>query len=191
MADTKISALTSAGTLDGTEELALVQSAATKKATTQDVADLYAREFLHVREEQTSGTAGGGSSAGANTRTLNTEKTNTITGASLSSNQITLPAGTYLLTATAPALQTNRHRLYLYNTSDSSIEIVGPSEFNDSSSPEAQTTATVRGVFTIASSKTFELRHDIGDARTSNGLGAAASISGVVEVYAEVLIEKL
>jgi len=40
MADVKISALSSAGALDGTEEVPVVQSSSTVKATTQDVADL-------------------------------------------------------------------------------------------------------------------------------------------------------
>lgn len=38
MADTKISALTDAGTLDGTEEMPLVQSSTTKRATAAEVA---------------------------------------------------------------------------------------------------------------------------------------------------------
>ena len=40
MADTKISAMTSAGALDGTELVPLVQSGVNVKATTQDIADL-------------------------------------------------------------------------------------------------------------------------------------------------------
>ncbi len=45
MADTKISALTSAGTLDGTEELPVVQDGSTKGATTSQVADLV-RDYM-------------------------------------------------------------------------------------------------------------------------------------------------
>lgn len=40
MADTKISALPSAGTLDGTEPVAVVQGGVTKQTTTQEIADL-------------------------------------------------------------------------------------------------------------------------------------------------------
>ncbi len=46
MADTKISALPSAGALAGTEPLAIVQSGATKQTTVQDVADLAATPTL-------------------------------------------------------------------------------------------------------------------------------------------------
>ena len=41
------------------------------------------REVIHVRDEKTSGTTGGNSSTGVNTRTLNTVVENSITGASL------------------------------------------------------------------------------------------------------------
>lgn len=40
MADTKISALTAAGALDGTEIVPIVQSSSTKRTTAQDIADL-------------------------------------------------------------------------------------------------------------------------------------------------------
>ena len=40
MADIKISALTGASALDGTEEIPIVQTGATVKATTQAIADL-------------------------------------------------------------------------------------------------------------------------------------------------------
>lgn len=53
--------------------------------------------FLHK------GTHGGTFTAGAwRTRDLNTVLTNTISGASLSNNQITLPAGKYYVEASAP-----------------------------------------------------------------------------------------
>jgi hypothetical protein len=52
-------------------------------------------QFAVFEEQQTSGTNGGTGSNGFNTRLLNTTVANTITGASLGSNQVTLPAGTY------------------------------------------------------------------------------------------------
>lgn len=49
------------------------------------------------QDRKSDGTAGGQATTGAwTTATLNTEVYNTITGASLSSNKVTLPAGTYL-----------------------------------------------------------------------------------------------
>ena len=52
--------------------------------------------FLHVQDQKTQNTHGGDFTSGAwRTRDLNTVLTNTIPGASLASNQITLPAGKY------------------------------------------------------------------------------------------------
>ena len=65
--------------------------------------------FLHLQDQKTSGTEGGNFTSGAwNTRTLNTEVTDTI-GSTLSSNQFTLPAGTYYIEASAPAYSVGRH----------------------------------------------------------------------------------
>jgi hypothetical protein len=59
-------------------------------------------QLLHVRDEKT--LADGGTSTSSYTkRDLNTVVTNEIAGASLSSNQITLPSGTYYINASAPA----------------------------------------------------------------------------------------
>ena len=56
---------------------------------------IFESQLLHVRDEKASGTDGGTSANGIVDRDLNTVKVNEITGASLSSNQITLPSGTY------------------------------------------------------------------------------------------------
>ncbi len=59
--------------------------------------------LFHVRDEKASGSHGGTSVAGSfQTRVLNTSLTNEISGASLSSNQITLPSGTYYINARMP-----------------------------------------------------------------------------------------
>jgi len=67
----------------------------------EDLADL-----LHVIEEQAAGTNGhndGNFVSGAyRTRVLNKVLTNEISGASVASNQITLPAGTYFIEAQSP-----------------------------------------------------------------------------------------
>ena len=52
--------------------------------------------ILIVEDQELSGTDGGASIAGVNTRVLNTVVYNGITGASLATNQPILPAGTFL-----------------------------------------------------------------------------------------------
>jgi hypothetical protein len=48
----------------------------------------------------------------------------------------------------------------------------------------------IRGRFTIASQKTFEIQHRFGYAKTGNGFGEPSNYS-VVEVYTDVTIWKV
>jgi hypothetical protein len=142
--------------------------------------------YFNAREMQASGTVGGTSSNGANVRVLNTVVTNTISGASLSSNTITLPAGTYQIYARAPSYGT-QHKLTLFNTTDSATTIVGSSVFSGAS---AAGDSVVIGQFTISASKNFQLVHLIPASSGVNSLGYPLSYSGVAEIYTEVQIIK-
>lgn len=147
-------------------------------------------KLLHVRDEKANGTQGGTFTSGAfRTRDLNTVKTNTITGASLASNQITLPTGSYFVDAVAMAFRVDGHIAQLYNISDSSVTVLG---LNGTSGPSdtAQGTARVRGYFTIASSKVFELQHRCQTTGTTIGFGIRNEC-GQTEVYSDVLIWKV
>ena len=151
----------------------------------------YESQLLHVRDEKSTNTSGGAATGGSqHVRDLNTVKTNEITGASLSSNQITLPAGTYFISARAPAFMVNAHKIFLYNTTDASNTLIGSSSYADASYQSASD-SVLFGRFTIGAQKVFELKHDIGTSRSANGLGVETNLSGVVEVYAEVLIWKV
>lgn len=146
-------------------------------------------QILHVRDEKSSGTNGGSSSSGLFVRrTLNTVVTSTIAGASLASEQFTLPAGTYDIQASAPAHQSGKHQARLYNATDASYPIIGTSEVNDPNG-DATTRSFVAGRFTIASTKTFELRHRVLVAQATNGYGVATGFG--TEVYADVIIRRI
>ena len=152
-------------------------------------ADTFATQYLHVRDQQSSGSAGGTFTSGSWVkRTLNTVVTNEITSATLTSSVISLPAGTYYINARAPALDVKVHKLKLRNTSDSSDTIIGVN--SGSGSGGTQTSATVIGRFTIAGTKNFELQHRCDTTAATLGLGKAGSFS-VIEVYAEVEIWKV
>jgi hypothetical protein len=148
---------------------------------------VFGTALLHVRDEKSSGTAGGTATSGSfDTRTLNTVVTNEISGASLTSNQIILPTGTYYIHASAPAYNVNSSRIKLRNITDSSDTIIG--------STENATTSTVHsfaiGRFTIAAQKTFELQHRVQSSNNTEGLGVLSNFS-VTEVYADVQIWKV
>jgi hypothetical protein len=156
------------------------------------LANPFASQLLHVRDEKSSGTKGGTSvDATDNIRTLNTVLTNEITNASLSSNRITLPSGTFYIEAHAPAREASRHRLFLYNHSDSIVTLLG----TNCMSTTVQTNPTnshsfVRGRFTISSSKNFELRHYTEFGEIDNGLGSSINDS-ITEVYADARIWRI
>ena len=147
--------------------------------------------YFYARDEKAVGTDGGSSVGGVQTRTLNTVANNTLSGASLSTNQITLPAGTYRVVAKAQAFRTLRTKIYLYNVTDSTLELSGISSYSDTSEGVA-IMPSLSGVFTIAGAKVFELRHYTAAARADVGLGVGTNFSASgLECYAEIEIFKV
>ena len=146
--------------------------------------------LLHIRDEKTAGTSGGTFTSGDwRTRTLNTSVTNEISGASLSSNQITLPTGTYFAIGFAPAHKCDGHKTRLRNITDSSDTLIGSAEFQTSATA-VQTSSIITGRFTIASSKVFEFQHRCDNTNATYGFGVDIGYS-VVEIYANIMIWKV
>lgn len=146
---------------------------------------------LHAQDQKAANTSGGDFNSGAwRTRVLNTVVTNTIAGASLASNQITLPAGTYEIDALAPAFQVSRHKAALYDTTGAAYLLYGTSEATASVGTDASTLSYVRGRFTIAVQSVLELRHQCEITKATYGLGVESNF-GVIEIYAEVVIRKV
>ena len=141
-------------------------------------------------ETQASGTNGGGSTATTWTkRTLNTTVVNNISGASIAASVITLAAGSYVVTASAPSYESTVFRIRLQNTTDSTTAALGTSEYNLSSA--AQGRAFVSGYFTITGNKNFELQHYVSVARANIGFGNPSSIASISEVYTTIQIDKV
>ncbi len=155
------------------------------------VAGLVGVGFL-IQDQKATTVSAGDSIAGVNTRDLNTEIVNTIPGAVLGTNQFTLDAGTYEITATTSSGNAGRNRIYLYNVTDSAEALVGTSDRDNSPSTAffGHGTAHLEGEFTIAATKTFEIRHEIEQAHTGSGLGINIS-DGEIEVYTQVHIVKV
>jgi len=167
------------------DELFINDSAASwavKKVTVGSLKQGYAL----IEDQKTSGTGGGGyNSLVDQTRTLNTTVADTI-GISLSSNQITLPAGTYHLRASAPSQNTNAHQILLYNVTDAALVKLGQQAYTASNIP---TFSFLTAYFTITSSKAFEIRHRC---QSTNASSAALGLAGSLgtEVYTSVEIIK-
>jgi len=145
--------------------------------------------YGHWRDEKANGTDGGTATAGSYAaRTLNTEVANTISGASLSSNQVTLPAGTYEVSGRATGYYCGRFRAQIYNVTDA-VSILKGITVDSADADEGQF-APVDGVFTIAASKVIEMRSRCSITRATDGFGRAASF-GENEIYSELFLKKI
>ena len=179
-----------AATPADTDEFLISDAGTVKRIDFSHIQGVYESQLLHVRDEKSTGSAGGDASATTdNVRVLNTVVTNEISGASLGSNRITLPAGTYFIDAWAYAYQTDMNRAMLYNQSDSSVTILGHSNFSDDNN-QGYSPSFVRGRFTISAQKLFEIRHYTEKANSGNGFGIDTDDSRT-NVYTDVLIWKV
>ena len=143
-----------------------------------------------LADQKSSGTHGGTFTAGAwRTRDLNTEISDPDGIVSISSNQFTLAAGTYLIEYSAPGYDTDSHQTALYDITGSAYLNYGTSEHSGSGD------ATVSRSFgkfihTITSANVYEIRHYAETTRSSSGFGIALSNSNV-QTYTMVTITKL
>lgn len=151
---------------------------------------------LHLQDQKASGTNGGTFTAGSwIRRTLNTVVTNTITGSSLSSDQITLTAGTYEIIAHLPAYSSNSHQSR-FVSSTAGIAIYGTTEYANArdtggEKSESMSRSMINGRFTINSTiNDFQLEHRCSDTRTTDGFGLACNF-GNIEVYSDIIIKKI
>jgi hypothetical protein len=135
---------------------------------------------LVVCEQQPSNTPGGTATVGAWTnRVLNTTIYNTISGASLASNVISLPAGTYDIDASMPTSSCQHFQGALYNQTASAFVVVGTSELSASNT---QTRSFIQGRFTLATTSSLAIRYYCSSSFSTNDLGDAVG-SGQVETY--------
>ena len=155
--------------------------------------------YAIIADVKASNGDGGTFTSGAwRTRDLNTELSDEDNIVSISSNQFTLQAGTYLIVFSAPAHNANSHQTRLYNISTSLNLQYGQSAYSGST---ASMTTYSRGAVrvTIASSTVFEIQHRCASTTSTYGLGVGSSgamdwgssdatngaIYCVVEIYKE------
>lgn len=145
--------------------------------------------IMIVEDQKTSGTDGGTCTSGSwMTRDLNTVTTTTISGASLSSNQITLPSGSYFVQWSAPATNTNGHQTLFTSTPTAVIVSTGTTEQSAGASL-IQTRSTGSAMFSLSGDQAFELRHRCETTNASDGFGLGQGFT--TEVYSRVEIWKL
>jgi len=152
--------------------------------------NIYGLPQIAIFEEQLSnGTASVYSTTGSYvTRVLNTVVSNTISGVSLTSNQLTIPSGTYKVEVVAPAYDCGRSKARLRNITDSSTIALGTNAYVTTGT--AMSFSHINNIFTISSTKTIEIQQYF-QSNTSNQNGGVATSSGDIEVYARIVITKL
>jgi hypothetical protein len=145
--------------------------------------------YAVFRDEKSSGTNGGTATLGAwRTRDINATQFNDISGASLSSNQITLPAGTYLIEGECQGVAIDVNQVRFQNITDSTTAVLGQNMYTEQST-NVGNMARVSGIFTIAGSKAFEFQQQCTFTKATNGFGVANSFG--TNVYASITITKV
>lgn len=145
--------------------------------------------FVIFSDVKSAGTDGGTFTSGAwRTRVLNTTQ-NSQAWASLSSNQVDLNNGTYLVESSAPAFGVTQHKTKLYDIDNAADALLGTSEY--ATAAASQTRSVVSGVLTVTGGPiTYELQHQCQVTVATNGFGANSNF-GVSETYSILKITKL
>lgn len=139
--------------------------------------------YIKLSDTKAQNTDGGTFTSGSwQTRTL-TEETDTGSHCSVSSNQITLDAGTYECRIVCPATFVDRHQARLYNVTGSAVILTGTCEFSGGNT--ATTHSIIVGRFTIAASKVLEVQHRCDSTQSTNGFGEASNFGSEVYTVAE------
>jgi hypothetical protein len=150
-------------------------------------------QTMHVVEEiAASGSSGTATSGSYFTRTLNTVVTNTITGASLASNQITLPAGTYNIFAQVPSYRADGHIAKFRRVSATAADVViGTVGYSGSGTSNANSYSYVFGQFIVGTSGAYEIQQRVELTRASDGLGAPVSTLWESKRFTQVFIQRV
>ena len=145
--------------------------------------------YAIISDTKASNVNGGTFTSGAwRTRDLQTENADPDNIVSISSNQFTLQAGSYLIKASCPAHLANAHMCQIYNDTDSTVEENGTPEYVFEGG--STTRSFVMGRVTIASAKEFTIRHRVSRATSGNGFGVPNGWTSeqrytMVEIYKE------
>jgi hypothetical protein len=168
---------------------AFVSGAVLTAAQLNDVVDNF-QDIAIFNETQANNTSGGTFTSGSYTkRVLNTTVVNNITGCSISSSVITLPAGTFAVRASAPAFAVIAHKARIQNTTAGTTLALGQNQYANTSAT-AQTSCEVLTIFTLSVSSTIELQHRCESTRATTGFGVSC-VFGDSEIYSQIMIQRI
>lgn len=204
--DTQLAAITTAGKVSGSALTALSGTpsgagvvptanlgSGTANSTTYLAGDQTYKTFLssYVKcsNTQTSGTNGGTATSGAwRTLPLNTKDTDTGSIATLSSNQLSLPSGTYQVLGFQSFYSTELSQTRIQNITDTSTILTGQ-VVRYGVTAAISGPSMVMGQFTLSGTKTIEFQYQVSRTESTDGLGLPGSFGS--EVYAQIEFIKL
>ncbi|MCK5607025.1 hypothetical protein KAR91_34395 [Candidatus Pacearchaeota archaeon] len=150
-----------------------------------------AHDYVKVSDVKAYNVAGGTFTQDAwQTRDINTEDSDTAGICSISSNQITLEAGTYECHISCLAYKVDKHTSRLRNITDGSTELLGTVE-NCDSGVTASNRSVIVGRFILAAQKVLEIQHYCTDTQSSNGFGTSMQVSGIDSVYTVAVFRRI
>ena len=150
--------------------------------------------YLHVQDQKAYGSTGGVPVAQVyNTRDLNTVIRNTIPGAILSGNRITLKAGTYYIAAQAPHYRMNSGRMRIQNITTGQPLLLGPNVYSVYSTSYVTSHETsISGRFVLAEDAQIEVQQlNRGSSGESHCMGVNVNFAGENEVFTNAEIWRL
>ena len=152
------------------------------------VLDFEFSRYYNIDDQKANNTVGGTFTSGAwQTRDLNTELNTPLWGASLATNQITLPAGVYEISVKCPALRVNSHVCRVYNVIDAVFIIEGKQSYTDSAAFYAMTDSTIENErFELTATKVIRIEHQCQTTAASTGFGGTSSFTTDHETYTTV-----
>lgn len=172
----------------GTANHVLTSNGAGSAPTFQAAGGLYASVAI-IADRKASGTDSGTFTTGSwQTRDLNDEIGDPDGIVSISSNQFTLQAGTYIIKWSAPVWRVNNHVSRLYNVTDSAVTEMGSPEYAWGTDLTSNRSFGVART-TIASAKAFSIQHRCGVTYSGSGYGYKTSWGENIFTYVEIYKE--
>ena len=146
--------------------------------------------YAIICDQKASSSNGGTFTLGAwRTRDLNTEISDADSIVSISSNQFTLGAGTYLIRWSAPAYRVTNHVSKLYDVTNTADVQIGTSGYSESGyNVQDRSTGSARVV--ITGNTVYEIQHQSNVTNTTYGFGVGditydVNIFTIVEIFKE------
>lgn len=146
------------------------------------------RETYTVFHEETSGTSGGTITQNTwNLRTLNSEGENNITGASLSANQVTLPAGTYEAEIVSSGYRCGNFITRLYDdTAGAAVAgVKGMTSKADTDGGSTDAKSIMSGTFTLGVESALQVEQNCTDTHASAGMGVSSGFAAEIHCIAK------